>query len=404
MKIVRQALVAAVLLPLLAVPARPAETKPMARVMVWDRPALNQTPKVYPAAECPAPGMRAFFFEGADYKGKPTKVFAYYADPEGQPPAGGWPAAVCVHGGGGTAFPEWVKMWNTFGYAAISMDLEGHLPNGQAHDQAGPARTNWFSDISFLDREQWFYHAVADVVRAQSLLRSFPEINPNKIGATGISWGGTIVSTVAGVDPRFAFVVPVYGCGYIHESDNEGIAQWFRPKNMTPAQFLDYRTKWDPSAHLPHAKMPMLWVNGSNDGTFPMDIFQRSALAMSGPHTLCIRLRMIHSHGPGWKPREIYAFADSVVRGEIPLPVVGRPELEAGTGRVRCQVKGQAAQATLCYTTGAGKWQPRPWESAPGAIKGNEVSAALPKGTTAAFFNVKDDRGWLVSSEYLEVK
>lgn len=166
-------------------------------------------------------GDAFFFYEGADWKGKPTWVFAYYAAPAGTPPEGGWPAVVCAHGGGGTAYPEWVKKWNKSGYAAIAMDLEGHLPGGKSHhvegnfpvgaghENAGPARKDWFGDRDLPDTEQWFYHAVADVIRAHSLLRSFPEINPKKIGLTGISWGGTIVSTVAGVDDRFAFVIPV---------------------------------------------------------------------------------------------------------------------------------------------------------------------------------------------------
>ena len=70
------------------------------------------------------------------------------------------------------------------------MDLEGHLPGGKdhgiegnhplgaAHPGAGPARIDWFGDRDRPAREQWFYHAVADVIRANSLLRSFPEINP----------------------------------------------------------------------------------------------------------------------------------------------------------------------------------------------------------------------------------
>jgi len=100
---------------------------------------------------------------------------------------------VCAHGGGGTAFPEWVRKWNSNGYAAIAMDLEGHLPGShffgvegnfpleQGHPNAGPKRISWFGDIALPDNEQWFYHAVADVIRANSLLRSFPEINPKKM-------------------------------------------------------------------------------------------------------------------------------------------------------------------------------------------------------------------------------
>jgi len=387
-----------------AVSAWSAEAEPVKRVMAWDTSALLQVPKVHPTQECAAPGMRAFFYEGLEYKGRPTWVFAYYAVPEGQPPAGGWPAVVCAHGGGGTAYPEWVQIWNQHGYAAISMDLEGHLPDQRGHENAGPARVDWFGDRDLPDKEQWFYHAVADVIRANSLLRSFPEINPDKIGLTGISWGGTIVCTAAGVDPRFAFVVPVYGCGFIHESDNPGIAQWFPPKNMTADQFRDYRTKWDPSAHLPYAKMPMLWLNGSNDGTFPMDIFQRSALAAPGPRTLHVRFRWLHGHGPGWKRPEIYAFADSIVKGGTPLPTAGRPELEAGTGRVRCKTTGKIARAALCYTTDGGQWQNRYWDNATCEIGENEVTSRLPEKTTVFYFNVKNESGCLVSSEFVEVK
>ena len=215
------------------------------RELVWNTTKLFQKPATHDSTERPANGMRSLFYEGADYKGKPTWVFCYYATPKGKAPEGGWPAVVCAHGGGGTAYPEWVKHWNRQGYAALAMDLEGHLPGGNAHHiegnhptnvrhrNAGPSRIDWFGDRALPDQEQWFYHAVADTIRANSLLRSFPEIHPEKIGLTGISWGGTVISAAAGIDSRFAFAIPVYGGGYIHESDNEGLAQWFPPKNMT---------------------------------------------------------------------------------------------------------------------------------------------------------------------------
>ena len=375
------------------------------RRLVWDTKALCEAPKMHPTTQCPVPGVRAFYFEGADYKGEPTRVFAYYAAPEGNPPAGGWPAAVCAHGGGGTAYPDWVKTWNQHGYAAISMDLEGHLPDGRGHDHAGPARIDWFGDRDLPDREQWFYHAVADVIRANSLLRSFPEINKDKIGLTGISWGGTIVGTTAGVDPRFAFVVPVYGCGYIHQSDNDGLAIWFPPRHMTAKQFEDYCTKWDPSAHLPFAKMPMLWMTGFDDPVFQVDIFSRSAKAAGGPSALCIRGRMLHGHGVGWQKADLYAFADSVVKGGKPLPSLGRPEFDPQTRIVRVKTTGKLAGASVHYTVHGGKWKGRDWEDIPCEIGADEATGRkpLPEGVTALNVNAKDDRGLLISSEIVEV-
>jgi dienelactone hydrolase len=363
--------------------------------------------------------MRSFFYEGAAYKGKPTWVFAYFATPEGKPPEGGWPAVVCAHGGGGTAYPDWVKKWNQSGYAAIAMDLEGHLPGGSSHGvegnfptgighaNAGPARIDWFGDRDLPDKEQWFYHAVADVIRANSLLRSIPEINPKKIGLTGISWGGTIVSTVAGVDARFAFVIPVYGGGFIHESDNPGLAQWFPPTNMTADQFRDYRTKWDPSAHLPYAKMPMLWVSGFTDPVFPVNIFAKSAKTAGGPSILCVRPWVIHAHGSGWEEVwEIYAFANSIVKGDAPMPRLGRPQVDPKDGLVHAKHTGDLKNASLCFTTSGDKWKDRRWGNIACSIGKDEAIASqrLPEGTTAFIVNAYDKRDGLVNSELIVVK
>ncbi len=383
-----------------AIPAWSVAAEPLKRVMAWDLPALFKAPKTHDTTSCPAPGMRSFFFEGAEYKGKPTWVFAYYSAPEGKPPVGGWPAAVCSHGGGGTAYPDWVKTWNEHGYAAISFDQEGHLPDGNSHQNAGPARKDWFGDIGLPDNEQWFHHAVADVIRANSLLRSFPEIDPNKIGLTGISWGGTIVSAVAGLDSRFAFVVPVYGCGFIHESDNTGISDWCR-KKMTSEHYRDYCTKWDPSIHLPHAKMPMLWMIGFDDPVFPINIFEHSACLAGGPVTRCYRGHMLHGHGVGWKKPELYVFADSIVKGTQPLPSLSRPELDPKTRIVRTKTTGKLIGASLFYTTGGGPWKGKGWTNIACDVRDGEAVSRkpLPGGATAYNVNAKDDRNLLVSSE-----
>ena len=93
----------------LALAEKSSATEPAKRTLVWKTKELFKTPKVYSTTESPVPGMRAFFYEGASYKGRPTRVFAYYAAPAGKAPGGGWPAVVCAHGGGGTAYPGWVK-------------------------------------------------------------------------------------------------------------------------------------------------------------------------------------------------------------------------------------------------------------------------------------------------------
>jgi hypothetical protein len=72
--------------------------------------------------------MRAIFYDGLPWKKNPTRVFAFYGVPA-RKGADRLPAMVLVHGGDGTAFADWVKLWNDRGYAAIAMDTCGSVPS-----------------------------------------------------------------------------------------------------------------------------------------------------------------------------------------------------------------------------------------------------------------------------------
>ena len=52
-----------------------------------------------------------------------------------------------------------------------------------------------------------------DVRRAADFLRSRPEVDPSRVGVTGISLGAIVGSTTAGVDGRFAKAVLTIGGG-----------------------------------------------------------------------------------------------------------------------------------------------------------------------------------------------
>ncbi|MFT3705458.1 MAG: acetylxylan esterase [Agriterribacter sp.] len=375
-------------------------------VSPWNLQELYKTPLVYPADSCKRAGFESFFYEGAVYKTKPTKVFAYYKTPEGKVPPGGWPAVICVHGGGGTAFPEWVQAWVDRGYAALSMDVEGHLPKGEFpnrewHADGGPPRITTFGDIEIADREQWFYHAVADVIRANSLLRSFTEINKNNIGIHGISWGGVITSAVIGLDNRLSFAIPVYGCGFLYESTVSNFERYF--KVMTPSQLDAYKTKWDPSLYIPYAKMPVLWYIGSNDGSFPLNIWQKSAQLGKSPRYMSIPVTSEHGHI--WNQPEIFAFADMVVKKGKLLVDINSPILQKNTASVIINNTVAIKKAVLCYTEDTGDWQNRKWLQIPAVVaKKNKVSAPVPKNVTAFYFNITDDRKLTLSSSYLNIE
>ena len=372
----------------------------------WDLGKLFEVPEWDETDRAAKPGMTAILYSSIPYQDSPVQVFAYYSAPEGTVPAKGWPAVVCIHGGGGTAFDEWVKRWNDHGYAAISMDLEGHLPLSEtksnrrprlATDHPGPSRVGVFGDFAKPIEQQWYYHAVAQVVIAHSLIRSFPEVNAGKIGVTGISWGGTLTSTVMGVDNRFKFAVPIYGCGFLPDSDgHQGEA--IKPGQQTEV----VNAKFDGQAYFQNVAIPTLWVNGTNDNHFTMPITQQSSRAVSGPSILRYHLEMSHGHGSGWRPEEIYAFADSVVSGGQPLVRFDRPNLDGDQASVTYAATTELSDAELLYTADStSAWPKRKWRKALATINGETLKATLPKDAVAFFFSATDERKLMTTSEFI---
>ncbi len=45
-----------------------------------------------------------------------------------------------------------------------------------------------------------------------------PEVDPERVGMTGISWGGYLATLVSGLDHRLKVTVPVYGCAFLHHN------------------------------------------------------------------------------------------------------------------------------------------------------------------------------------------
>ena len=394
-------------------PASGQETAatPLPGGVAFDLKALSVVPEVFPAKELEVEGVETFFYAGPKLQGKPTRIFAYRGVPK--PKAGEAtrkvPGIVLIHGGGGTAFDRWVKLWNGRGYAAIAMDLCGCVPVGsygkwERHENGGPPGCDAsFGQLDSPVEDQWTYHAVSAVALGHTLLRAHPDVDSERIGMTGISWGGYMTSVVSGVDSRFRFAVPVYGCGFL--GDNSA---WLgRLEMIGPEKSALWLKQWDPSHYLPKAKMPFLWVNGTNDFAYPMDSWQKSYRLPEADRTLCLRIRMPHGHGAaGENPEEIHAFANQILTGGAPLPRIakqGRTETE-----LWCEFEAAQpiAKAELCFTSDSGAWKDRKWEAAAATLDaaGKRASAAIPAAATVAYLNLFDDRNCVVSMEHIELK
>jgi dienelactone hydrolase len=358
---------------------------------------LTSPPTVHQAEGFAATGtIKPLFFESLPYRGNSTRVFAWLGLPAGRPAK--VPGVVLVHGGGGTAFKEWVQKWNDQGFAAISIAVEGqtderiaNAPPGaqwKRHAAAGPARTGIYGDSAEPLTDQWMYHAVADVVLANSLLRSLPEVDAARVGVCGISWGGIITSTVVGIDPRFAFGIPIYGCGALDRIPNQ--------YGRALGDLALYREVWEPLIRLPRATMPLLWLTGPRDAHFPLDAQRASYRAAPGPRMVSIPFDMKHGHPAAWNPPDSYAFAQAVVETGRPWAREVSQESHDATARVAFETTRQVSAATLVFKRDA-DWEKLPAQLATASGR-TTASASIPAGTTAYYFNL-DAAGLTLSSE-----
>lgn len=384
----------------------------------WNLTELKQTPAMRWLRK--EGSVHSLLYTGEKFRGHETEVFAFYASPatlgEAKPEAK-FPGIVLIHGGGGTAFAEWTWLWAKRGYSAIAMDLSGSRPADPIYDAAGVPVPNQsansqtrtklpsggpnqghpekFDSIGGDVSDDWPYHAAASVIRAHSLLRSLPEVIADRTAVTGISWGGYTTCLVASLDDRFRAAVPVYGCGFLFEGESVQ-----KPSiDKLGERRDDWIKAYDPSSLLKRCRVPILFVNGTNDIHYPLDSYQKSIDVVPGHKQVRIEVNMRHGHPPGWAPSEIGIFVDSYCRGGQPLPVPAQPIQIDGNLRMAYTSVVPLKSAALHYTAEGGLRSGRTWRSLPAEITGDAIVAPKPpEEANTWFIAVTDNRGAMVTS------
>ncbi len=107
-----------------------------------------------------------------------------------------------------------VKMLNGWGYAAFRFDMRGC---GESDGE--------FGRVICLEQ-------VADTSAAVDLLQSLPEVDPDRIGVLGSSFGAAVAIYAAGIDERLAAVVSSGGWGHGERK--------FRRQHPTPEAWMKF--------------------------------------------------------------------------------------------------------------------------------------------------------------------
>ncbi len=161
---------------------------------------LSLTPVEYPVEEVTVREVRYDGWRGA-------RIAGFYLTPA---QARNCPALVYYHGYGANrgAVHDYL-MWVLQGYAVLAIDMRGQ--NGQSTDpgrySSGAVR-GWMTK-GILNPEEYYYRGVyVDCVRALDVIAAQPEVDPTRIGITGVSQGGGLTLAVAALDDRPKLAMP----------------------------------------------------------------------------------------------------------------------------------------------------------------------------------------------------
>ena len=185
-------------------------------------------PRTFAAPGFEAEGVEALFYEGMPWKGsRPASS----------------PRSACRRSSRGRSARRW--SWSTAaaarrsttgcgsgssrGYAAIAMDTCGRSQR-DVRQVGAPRRRRAAggATVSTSRRRppRTSGPTTPSPTRSSPIRCSAaPDVDAERIGVTGISWGGYLTCIVAGLDDRLKFAVPVYGCGFL--GDNPSGADGF---------------------------------------------------------------------------------------------------------------------------------------------------------------------------------
>jgi dienelactone hydrolase len=208
--------------------------------------------------------------------GEEIRVYCKYSVREGAERS---PGLLNVHGWMGA--PGIGKDYVEEGWAVLAHDYCGKTgerphytkyPESLRHGNmdrkvAGPVNSMTAEGKNITDPKQtsdYLWYAIQR--RALSYLEQQKEVDRSRLGASGYSYGGTLMWNLA-TDPRVKAVVPHFGIGYNDYYRSRQVWMYNVPYAEPPKTAGEeiYLRSVAPEAHVPYITAATLFLNGSND-------------------------------------------------------------------------------------------------------------------------------------------
>jgi len=358
-----------------------------------------------------------------DGKSVPTNVFAVIARPI---KPGNYPGILVLHGGGGTAEVDKARRWAAKGYIAVAIDIPGICPPDKIPNSSGVFKTYPYGKHRFTASPDVTTSTIFDAalagVQAFYLLRSQPDVITDRLGITGVSWGGYMTTMVSGLlsdEVQAAF--STYGSGFYDAGST-----FARELDKMPLAEKDTWLKYlDAGRRCKNTSAPYFVACGTNDIFFYPPAVMATLNAINAPVNHLFASNVSHSapvpggtssvNRVGWLQMELTYF-DYYLKGQgLPLPKVSinkmldeTPNDSANyTVKFFVDSKTPLTDANIYYSTANPLWPKRNWIAVKAtALKNGWFEALLPvtavgKGTMC-FASVSDARPITVSSDMTE--
>lgn len=236
-------------------------------------------------------------FNSIDRGDGPIRIHGFVAIPTGHA-LGTLPAVVYGHGAGDEA-DEAVARNLAARLSAVTISFSGP---GQGLSTGAPsAAQNWLNTIPDI-RNSWLYQYVYSALRAVTYLTTLPEVDPERIGMTGVSAGGLMTLIANGVDDRLAAAYAIMATGDWRRSLEAGswlLAFPTGDTGLTPdsPEVLAFELYLDPIHYADRQHAPVMLINGAQDEYFPITTTRSTYEALRAPEK---RLEVIYDWDHGY--------------------------------------------------------------------------------------------------------
>jgi dienelactone hydrolase len=393
-----------VLLLISSVPALAAEPNAPPPDPVFDVAALIATPlnpRTLKTTEKDGIVTEEIMFHSEKDGDKDVEIFGILCYPKG---ASKLPAFVWNQGGLYQATPYFPELGAKHGYVGLCIDfpLPGYRSTGGYGITGG-------LDLTPDLHKAPIYHGAVALLKAVSYLQSRPEVDKDRIGMAGSSWGGFYTTMMAGIDPRLKVASAMFGTGSLQLGNN-----WWDSGGQSVKHDAAERERWrttlDPAWRLQWSKTPISWTSGTDDTFYWMPALMQSYAMAAGPKHLALLPNWNHALNPHLD-EEVFAWLDTYLQGKPAFLQVTPVKVEKNGKDLVAQWSFSGPRtpthAELILSYGEpGTWTSRYWSTLPATITDHTCTVKLPVTSTPYYISgtVVDADEFRYSTPLLYVK